>query len=98
MYDTDIQTSISVRGHLVFIEYNVSKDWAVSWSLSAGPYFTDPENLDPTVERGLLLLELMLRTYEADRIEEILLSEFEHRQYEQEQRTTAELINEDIPF
>ena len=96
MYDTDIQTTLSVLGHVVFIEYRVTPEWAVEWWLNPGEY-ADPE--EPEVSGpGIELLETLLRTYERHRIEEQLLSEFESRKYEYEEAMAARLALEDIPF
>lgn len=96
MYETHIQTTISIRGFVVFIEYTVTKEWAVEWWLNEGAYQISEQFCE--VQTGLDLLETLLRTYEHDRIASTLISEFEQRQYAQEQAEAAELMKEDIAF
>lgn len=83
MYNTHIQTTISILGHIVFIEYMVTQEWAIEWWLS---------------DEGSELVCSLLRAHYADKIYEILLSEFESRQYNQEQAYAATFANADIPF
>jgi hypothetical protein len=85
MYDTHIQTTIAIRGHVIFIEYFVTKDWAVEWWLNYGAYDLE----DSATNAAFNLLDTMLRTHEHARINGILMDEFEARQYEQEQRVSA---------
>ena len=80
MYNTHIQTTISILGHIVFIEYMVTEEWAIEWWLSDQ------------------LVCSLLRAHYADKIYEILLTEFESRQYNQEQAYAATFANADIPF
>ena len=89
MYETDIQTTLSIRGEIVWIEYMVTENWAVEWWLNPGVYKDDYSES---------LLETLLRVHESKNIEEQLLSEFESRQYAEEQRLAALVENEDIPF
>lgn len=96
MYDTHIQTTITVRGFIVFIEYMVTKDWAVEWWLNEGAYQVAEQFEE--AQMGLVLLETLLRTHEHEHISEKLISEFEHRKYAQEQAEAALLAQEDIPF
>lgn len=94
MYDTHIQTTLSIRGHVVFIEYMMTPEWALDWWLNEAAYETE----DASTVAALELLTTMLRCHEATRIETQLYTEFESRQYEMEQRASAELAKEDIPF
>lgn len=96
MYGADIQTTLSIRGHLVFIEYRVTEEWAVEWWLNIGAYQMEDDIEEVT--SALNLLDTLLRTYEHERIESDLLDEFESRQYEQEQAFAAQLAHKDIPF
>jgi len=94
MYNTQIQTTLSIMGHLVFIEYTVTEEWAVEWYVNMGAYHI----ANATTSMGLDLMELLLRTNHAEKIEQQLFSEFEHRQYEEEQKVIALAEQEDIPF
>lgn len=94
MYDTHIQTSVSIRGHIVFLEYTVTPEWAVEWWLNAGVYNCE----EAGAATALDLMQTLLRTYEHKDIEQILLSEFEDRQYHQEQAITKAVNEEDIDF
>ena len=91
MYNTHIQTTLGIRGHVVFIEYMVTEEWALSWWLNLGAY----EDCIPNDE-AVRLLETLLRTFEEERIEHQLMSEFESRKYAEEQKFIAN--DEDIPF
>jgi hypothetical protein len=92
MYDTDIQTTISIMGHIVFLEYKLSKDWAVEWWLNRGCY---GDCVEPEIMAvGTELLESLLRTHWSGFIEQRLMDEFGSRQYAEE----AKLSKEDIPF
>lgn len=92
MYNTDIQTTLSLRGHIIFIEYQVSKEHAVEWWPNYGVY----EKCSPTFE-ALEALTTLMRTHESDRIEGQLLTEFLSRQYAMEQAIGTK-GNEDVPF
>lgn len=96
MYNTHIQTTITVRGFVIFIEYFVTKDWAVEWWLNEGAYEASEQFVE--TQAALDLLEALLRTHEHEHISEKLVSEFEARQYAQEQAEAALLAQEDIPF
>lgn len=95
MYDTHIQTTLSIRGFLVFIEYTVSKEWAVEWWLNRGAY---SHAVNEETVSALALLDHLLRAHEYERIEEKLVTEFEERQYAQEQADAALLEQQDISF
>jgi hypothetical protein len=95
MYNTDIQTTISILGYLVFVEYRVTESWAIEWWLTPGVY--DDKNRNEAAP-GAELLETLLRAHHSIQIENILSSEFESRQYEQEQMYAAETAKTDIPF
>jgi hypothetical protein len=86
MYDTHIQTTLSIRGHIVFIEYAVTPDWALDWWLNDAAYPAE----DAVTDAGLALLETLLRTHEHKAIKKMLIDEFEARQYEEEQKFLAE--------
>ena len=88
MYDTNIQTTLAIRGHRVHITYRVTKNWAVDW------WLTDIPNRQGHVE----LLETLLRTHEYQTITEELLNEFESRQYHEEASAAALFDQQDIPF
>lgn len=94
MYETQIQTTLSLLGHLVFVEYRMTKEWAVEWFINLAAYPSE----DATTDSALMLLESLLRTNYSDKIEQQLLSEFEGRQYAEEQAEAAKLMEEDIPF
>lgn len=96
MYNTDIQTTLSVLGHIVFIEYRATEEWAIEWWLNPGEYAdpAEPDEAGPGIE----LLEALLRTYERNRIEEQLLNDFESRKYAHDESLAAQFANEDIPF
>lgn len=96
MYGADIQTTLSIQGHVVFIEYRVTEEWAVEWWVNIGAYQMEDDIEEVT--SALNLLDTLLRTYQSERIEEKLLSEFEERQYAYEQSMAALLEQEDIPF
>lgn len=96
MFNTEIQTTVGVRGFVVFIEYFVTESYAIEWWLNRGSY--DPGHDHAEVSAGLDLLETLLRMHEHGRIESELLNEFESRQYAQEQAQAALLAQEDIPF
>lgn len=96
MYDTHIQTTITIRGFLVFIEYRVTPEWAVEWWLNEGAYSASEQWIE--VQAALDLLDHLLRTHEDAHITRALLDEFESRQYEEEQRLSAMTAEEDIPF
>lgn len=96
MYNTHIQTTLSLMGRLVFIEYIVTEEWAVEWYLNIDAYMHESESA--ATEAALELLELLLRVNHSDKIEEQLTSEFESRQYEEEQRILTLAAEEDIPF
>lgn len=96
MFDTHIQTTISVRGFVVFIEYFVTSEWAVEWWLNEGAYEASEQFVE--TQTALDLLESLLRTYEYEHISQKLIDEFESRQYAQEQAEAALLEQEDIPF
>lgn len=103
MYNTDIQTTVSIRGHLLFLEYRVTEEWAVEWWLNPGCYFQQAQNgqVNEEINTGLNMLDTLLRTHESAHIEHTLLTEFESRQYAQEQADIAlgaNLDNEDVPF
>ena len=85
MHDTHIQTTLSIRGHIVFIEYSVTPEWAIDWWLNPGAYETE----DPSTVAALELLDSLLRTHEHATIREQLMDEFEARQYEEDQRLSA---------
>jgi len=86
MYDTHIQTTLSIRGHVVFIEYSMTREWAVDWWLNDAAYVSE----DAVTDTGLALLETLLRTHENQTINEMLADEFEARQYEEDQKFHAE--------
>ena len=88
LYDTEIQTTISLHGYRIWVCYTVSPEWAVSWWLNPGIY----------AGAGDEFFESLLRWHEGNQISEKLLSEFEARQYEYEQKITAQVEAEDIPF
>ena len=88
MYNTHIQTTISILGHIVFIEYMVTEEWAIEWWLS--------DEGSEQFDRQLVCS--LLRAHYADKIYEILLTEFESRQYNQEQAYAATFADADIPF
>lgn len=98
MYNTDIQTILSIRGHLVFLEYKVTPEWAVKWNINWGAYIETLDCESPVPEESIELLETLLRTYEHEYIQTQLLTEFESRQYEEEQRVIALAQQEDIAF
>lgn len=97
MYDTEIQTSLSIRGNIIFVCYQVTKDWALEWWLNPGEYDEGREEY-PVLCQSMQMLDTLLRVHENERIEQILLSDFEHRQYAEEERTAMQLAQEDIPF
>ena len=84
MYNRNLETTISLRGFIIFITYRVNEDWSVEWFLNRGEY----EDSMPT-DSAIELLESMLRMHEYQYIENELLSEFEARQYEEEARLSA---------
>lgn len=89
LYETDIQTTLSIRGEIVWIEYFVTPEWAIEWWLNPGVYEND---------YSTDLLETMLRMHENSYIQEQLINEFESRQYAEEQKFSNALAQEDIPF
>lgn len=94
MYNTQIQTTLSIMGHLIFVEYEVTPEWAVEWYLTDGAY----DNENAAIDSGIDLLDVLLRAYHSEEIEAKLITEFESRQYEEEQKIIALAQIEDIAF
>jgi len=94
MYNTQIQTTLSIMGHLIFIEYEVTPEWAVEWYLTDGAY----DNDNAAIDSGIDLLDVMLRAYHCGEIETKLITEFESRKYEEEQKFVALTEQEDVTF
>ena len=91
MFDTTIDTTVSIFGHIVFLQYKVNENWVLSWDLNYDVY--DP---DAYCDTGLQLLETFLRTHQWKEIREQLLDEFEARRYQHDEVMIE--FAEDVPF
>lgn len=88
MYDLKINTSISILGHVFYVTYAVTREWAVEWYLSPREY-EDAGAGDDIVAAGIEGLETLLRVNYNAEIVSYLMSEFDARQYEADAKAAS---------
>lgn len=82
--DADIQTSVTILGYLVFLEYSVDQNDSIEWHLNAGHY---GHLEDSTVK----CLDTLLRLHYGRHILNELRLDFRGKAYEHEQVMNAKL-------
>lgn len=87
MYDLKINTSISILGHVFYVTYAVTREWAVEWYLSPQEY-EDAGDCE-IMAAGIEGLETLLRVNYNAEIVSYLMSEFDARQYEADAKAAS---------